>query len=395
MLSRYQTGLIAAAAALVALVVGVWWGGHPQALPSFLRDMFVEEDVATRAELINDVRDNFYKDVSEAKLEEAALKGMISSLDDQFSEYYTPKEAEQVSQALSGEFEGVGMSVNSENTKDGLRVARVFPDSPAREAGIKQGDLITEVNGKSIVGDPADVSTAKIRGPAGTKVTLTYKPAGKDESETVELERRKLDIPLVDGRIVERDGTKLAHVRLAEFDNGARDQLRKEIRQDLKKGAEGVLLDLRGNPGGSLDEGVYVASLFLEEGKLVVSTRGRTQPEREFEATGDPIDADVPVAVLVDGSSASASEIVTGALRDNGRAVVVGEKTFGKGVFQTLDPLPNKGLLKLTVGSYYLPEGENLAGDGIEPEVKAKDDPETRRDEALPIALRALRAELR
>src|SRR5918997_4082117 len=166
MLSRSQTGLIAAAAALVALEVGVWWGGHPQVLPSFLRDMFVEEDVATRAELINDVRDNFYKAVSEADLEEASLKGMISSLDDQFSEYYTPKEAEQVSQALSGEFEGVGMSVNSENTKDGLRVARVFPDSPAREAGIKPGDLITEVNGKSIAGDPADVSTSKIRGPA-------------------------------------------------------------------------------------------------------------------------------------------------------------------------------------------------------------------------------------
>jgi carboxyl-terminal processing protease len=393
--TRSQTGLIALAAALVALIAGIWWGGHPQALPSFLREMFVSDDVATRAELVSDIRNNFYKEVSEDDLEQAALKGMVSSLDDRFSEYYTPKEAEQVSQALSGQFEGVGMSVNSRDTKDGLRVARVFPESPAREAGIKPGDVITEVNGKSIAGDPADVSTAKIRGPAGTKVTLTYKPAGKDSSETVELERRKLDVPLVDGRIVKRDGTKFAHVRLAEFDSGARDQVRKEIERELKKGAEGVLLDLRGNPGGSLDEGVFVASLFLEKGKPVVSTRGRTQPEREFEATGDPIDPDVPVAVLVDGNSASASEIVTGALRDNERATVVGQETFGKGVFQTLDPLPNDGLLKLTVGSYYLPDGENLAGDGIEPDVKAKDDPETRRDEALPVALRALAAQLR
>jgi carboxyl-terminal processing protease len=395
MQTRSQTALIAVGAALIALVLGIWWGGHPQALPSVLRDMFVAEDVATRAELIDDVRDNFYKPVSEEALEQASFKGIVESLDDRFSDYYTPKEAEQVSQALQGEFEGVGMSVNSEDTKEGLRVARVFPDSPAREAGIKAGDVITEVDGKSIVGQPADVSTAKIRGHAGTKVTLTYRRGGKGDPKTIELERRKLDLPLVAGRIVERDGTKLAHIRLAEFDSGARDQLRKEIEKDMKKGAEGVLLDLRGNPGGSLDEGVFVASLFLEKGKPVVSTRGRTQPEREFDATGNPIDPEVPVAVLVDGNSASASEIVTGALRDNKRATVVGEKTFGKGVFQTLDPLPNDGLLKLTVGSYYLPNGENLAGDGIEPEVEAKDDPKTRRDEALPVALRALRAELR
>jgi carboxyl-terminal processing protease len=378
---------------LVALVFGIWWGGHPQSLPAFARDALVEDDVATRAEVIEEVRENFYKPVSEETLQEQSLKGIVGSLDDRFSEYYTPKEALQVAQSLSGEFEGVGMTVDSRDTKRGLRVARVFPDSPAKEAGIRPGDLITEVDGKSIAGDDADVSTAKIRGEAGTEVTLTVKsPKKKPRDET--LERRKLEIPLVAGRIVKKGGSKVAHIRLASFDQGSHGQLRKEIDRRLKDGAEGILLDLRGNGGGALDEGILVASTFLKKGQLVVTTRGRTQPEQKLEATGDEIDADVPVVVLVDHNSASASEIVTGALRDHERAKVVGVKTFGKGVFQQLEPLSNEGLLKLTVGSYYLPEGQNLGGDGIEPPVKARDKPRTRRDEALPVALRTLRAEL-
>jgi carboxyl-terminal processing protease len=395
MRSHSRTALVALGAALVALVLGVWWGGHPEALPGFARDIFVSEEEATRAELIEDVRDNFYKPVSEAKLEQASYKGIVDSLDDRFSEYYTPAEARQVTQALSGQFEGVGMSVDSRDTKKGLRVARVFPDSPAREAGIRPGDLITHVNGESIAGVKADVATAKIRGKAGTTVKLTIKSPGKAEPREVEVERKKLDIPLVLSRMVERGDVKMAHVRLAEFDAGAHDQVRKAVKKKLDDGAGGIVLDLRGNPGGQLDEGVLTASLFLPEGKPVVSTKGRNQPERKFDAEGPPVALNQPMVVLVDKNSASAAEIVTGALRDNERATVVGEKTFGKGVFQTLEDLPNDGLLKLTVGSYYLPKGENLAGDGIDPAVKAVDDPKTRRDEALPVALRTLQAKLK
>ena len=395
-MSRIKTPAIALVVAVVALVLGIFWGGHPESLPGVLRDNLVKDEVATRAEVVKDIRDNFYKPVSDEKLEEASLKGMVDSLDDRFSEYYTPKEARQFAQSLSGQFEGVGMSVNSRDTKKGLRVARVFDDSPAQEAGIRPTDVIVAVNGKSIVGQKADVATAKIRGPAGTKVKLAYKRAGKGKPRTITLERRKLDIPLVEARVVKRGGQKLAVLRLLEFDKGARDQLREELDKALdKKGAKGVVLDLRANPGGALDEGVLVTSNFLPKDKLVVSTRGRTQPERKYKAVGDPIAPNVPVVVLVDSNSASASEIVTGALRDHGRATIVGQKTFGKGVFQQLDPLPNDGLIKITVGSYYLPKGENLAGDGIEPKIKAKDDPKTRRDEALPKALKALQAKLK
>jgi carboxyl-terminal processing protease len=392
---RLRTPLIVVVVALVALVVGVWWGGHPESLPGFMRDNLVTSDVATRAKLIDDVEANFYKPVSKDQLEQASFKGIVDSLHDQFSDYYTPKEATALQQSLSGKFEGVGMTVNSQDTKDGLLVARVFPGSPARAAGIRAGDLITGVNGESIVGQAANLTTSKIRGPAGTKVKLTFKPGGKKDPKTVEVERKKLDVPLVDSKIIKKGGDKLAYDRLAEFDAGARDQLRKALRKQLGQGAHGIVLDLRGNPGGQLDEGVFVSSLFLAQGKPVVSTKGRNSPERKFDAVGDPIARDEPMVVLVDGNSASAAEIVTGALRDNERATVVGDKTYGKGVFQTLENLPNDGLLKLTVGSYYLPDGENLAGDGIDPTVKAKDDPKTRRDEALPIATRTLEKQLK
>ncbi|MFL5883976.1 MAG: S41 family peptidase, partial [Thermoleophilaceae bacterium] len=159
------------------------------------------------------------------------------------------------------------------------------------------------------------------------------------------------------------------------------------------QGAKGILLDLRGNGGGLLDEGVLVSSIFVDKG-LIVSTKGRHRSERKFLAVGGAIPANVPVVVLVDGGTASAAEIVTGALRDHGRATIVGTKTFGKGVFQEVPELSNGGALDLTVGSFYLPDGENLAGHGIVPPVKATDNPKTKKDEALPIALKALAAKV-
>jgi carboxyl-terminal processing protease len=394
MTSRFRTAIIALVAALVALVLGILWGGHPQALPGFLRDELVADDLATRAQLINDVHDNFYKPVTKEQLEQASFGGIVESLHDQFSKYYTPEEARQFTQQLAGKFEGVGMSVNSQDTEDGLRVARVFPGSPAREAGLREGDLITAVDGESILGDDGQESVSKIKGKAGTSVKLTYRTGGKGDPKTVEVERKQIDVPLVAAKMYTRGQKKLAEVRLAEFDSGAADQLRKAIKKKLAEGAKGIVLDLRGNPGGDLNEGVDVASLFLADGKPVVSTKGRASPERKFEATGDPIALNQPMVVLVDKGSASASEIVTGALRDNDRATVVGDETYGKGVFQSVSELPNHGLLKLTAGSYYLPDGENLAGDGIDAEVKAKDDPKTRKDEALPVALKTLQKQL-
>ena len=273
----------------------------------------------------------------------------------------------------------------------------VFDGSPARRAGIRVRDVITGVDGESIEGKTAEQATALIKGPAGSTVTLAV-VTGRDEPRTLKLRRERVDVPVVESEMRRSGGRRIAHVRLAGFTSGAHGEVRQAIDDLLGKGADGVVLDLRDNGGGLLNEAVLVSSIFIGDG-TIVSTKGRTRPRRVFEATGNAIDADVPVVVLVNRESASASEIVAGALQDRGRAEVVGTRTFGKGVFQEVRELSNGGALDITVGEYFTPKGRNLGGGGvkkgagIEPEVKARDDTATRgRDEALEVGGRDGRA---
>jgi carboxyl-terminal processing protease len=270
---------------------------------------------------------------------------------------------------------------------------KVFKNSPAERAEIHADDLITAVNGRSIAGLPSSVATGRIKGEAGTSVTLSVK-SPREKPRTLRVRRARIQVPIAAGRLIRHDGVPVAYVRLAAFDNGAHGAVRRQLRPLLRRGARGIVLDLRGNPGGLLTESVLTASLFIEDGKIV-TTSGRTQPKHTFNAEGDTIAPDLPMVVLVDKGSASSSEIVTGALRDRGRATVVGQKTFGKGVYQNVEPLQNGGVLDLTVGSYFLPNGANLARKGIVPQVPARDLPKTRRDEALPVALDVLAAKVR
>ena len=392
-MNAVRTATLALACALLALSLGLWLGGHPEALPGPLRDAFVDDDEAVRAELIETIEDNFIREIDGDELEQRSLKGIVRALDDRFSNYLTPEEASQFEQGLSGKFEGVGMNV--EEDPKGLKVLGVFERSPAKKAGIHKGDLVTAVNGRSIAGLDSDVSTSRIKGPPGTKVRLEVVTPSSERTREIVVERAEIDVPVARSRIVQRGGAKLGVVTLFTFaQDGTHGQLRQHVDRVLGRGARGLLLDLRGNGGGLLQEAVLVAGIFIEDG-TVVSTKGRRKPEREFGAEGDAISDDVPLVVLVDGGSASASEIVTGALRDRRRATVVGTRTFGKGVFQEVDRLSNGGVLDLTVGSYYLPSGENISDKGIKPSVRARDKPRTDRDEALPIALDVLARETR
>ena len=391
-MTRARALLLALVCTLAALVAGLWLGGHPNALPERVRSAFVDDDRAVRAEIIEKIRRDFYRPVSEQKLEEASLQGIVRSLGDRFSHYLTPVEAQRFQQAFEGEFEGVGMSV--EKVDRGLMVLAVFEGSPAERAGIRKGDVVTKVNGESIAGQDTDVAVAKIKGEPGTSVTLTIAVSDTKRERTLTVKRARIQVPIADGKMRTAAGRKLGIARLTSFTSGAHGKLREEIDKLLDAGAQGILLDLRGNGGGLLQEAVLVSSIFVEDG-LVVSTDGRARPRREYEAQGGAIRASVPVVVLVDGGSASASEIVTGALRDRKRATVVGTKTFGKGVFQEVEPLSNNGALDLTVGEYFLPSGENIGNKGITPPIDARDLPRTRRDEAMPVALRTLAGKVR
>jgi carboxyl-terminal processing protease len=387
---RSSTPILAAFCVVLAFVAGLILGGHPGPLPGPIRDAFglQSSDDRTRAALFDSIETSYYKPVQRKQLEQASYDGVVSSLHDRFSHYFTPEETKQFKRAVNDpQFEGIGVSVAED--KRGLRIVQVYASSPAIDAGILKDDLIVGVNGKPITGQPSSVSTAKIRGKAGTTVKITVLTPSTGHTRDLTLRRAKVDIPAATGAMVKQDGHKIAHVQLFGFSSGAHGQLRGEIDRLVKQGAEGIVLDLRGNGGGLLREGVLVASTFIEDG-LIVSTRGRARPERKYDAEGKAISNKLPVVVLVDGGSASASEIVTGALRDRKRATVVGTKTFGKGVFQEVEDLPNGGSLDLTVGSYYLPSGENISGKGIPPSVNAKDVPKTRRDEALPVAVRTV-----
>jgi len=376
-----------AAGALALLFGGIWLGGHPGSLPSPVRETFVDEDRAVRAEIIDLIEDNFYREVDGDKLRDDSLRGIVDGLDDRFSHYISPSERRRFDQQIAGEFEGVGVAIVED--RRGLKITRVFDRSPAQRAGIDQGQLVTRVDGRSIVGVSSKVSVARISGPAGTKVRLAILDPENGESRSLTVERAKIETPIVSGRMVRRGGREYGVAKLTSFSKGSHGILRRKVNQQLDENADGIVLDLRGNGGGLLTEGVLVASIFVEDG-LITYTKGRTKPRRDLRAQGDAIDGDIPVVVLVDGATASASEIVTGALRDSGRGTVVGKRTFGKGVFQEIQPLSNGGVLDITVGEYFLPKGQNLGKRGIDPKVLASDDPDTKRDEALPAALRAL-----
>ena len=375
----------------LTLVAGIWLGGHPDTLPDQVRDALVADgDGRVYEEAVDTLERDYYREVDRDELLNRSLESAVGSLDDRFSHYFAPRDYSDFQEATEGRFEGVGMTV--EEIGRGLRVLTVYEGSPAARGGLEPGDLITHVDGKSIAGASSEESTTRIKGPAGTPVKLTVRSDGKTRQLT--LERARVEIPVVEAEMRREGGRKIAHVRLAGFTSGAHGEVGDAVRRLLKEGAEGVVLDLRDNGGGLLNEAVMVSSVFIPDGKIV-TTKGRSRPTQVYEATGGAIDGDVPVVVLVNDRSASASEIVTGALQDRDRATVVGTRTFGKGVFQEIEPLPNGGALDITVGEYFLPSGRNLGGGGVsrgagvKPDVRAEDDPDTpRRDEALVAALR-------
>jgi carboxyl-terminal processing protease len=387
-MKRVGTPLIITGLIAIALLVGVVVGGQVGAVRDAVDDVFNNNPGQNATgQAIDVINDDYFHTVDQADLENATIGSIISHLkqryDDRFSHYFTPTEYDRFKQG--SRLSGVGIAVTEVDR--GLRVATVYKDTPAREAGIQPGEIITGVNGQSIAGKNADAATNQIRGPAGTKVTLTIADR-HGKSRDVSLTRREVQVPQVAGHLEEVDGKKVGYVRLAGFFPGAHGELRDEVERLYDHGAQGLVLDLRGNGGGLLTEAVLVSSIFVPDGQIV-STHGRTQETHTFEATGDPLPRH-PMVVLINGDTASASEIVTAALEQSGIATVAGTTSFGKGTFQEVIPLNNGGALDLTVGEYLTRNGTSINGIGIAPQVKAKDNPDTKPDEGRDRALQVL-----
>jgi carboxyl-terminal processing protease len=380
---------------LILLFAGIYLGGHPSGLPGFLRDPLVgDQDTRVVKEAIDQVHDTYYREYGKADLSNRAIAGVVSSLNDRFSNYFSPADYTKFKLQQNGEFAGIGVQVTKD--PDGLKIVKVYDNSPAKEKHLAAGDVITVVAGKTLKGRDQDAAVALIQGQLGTDVALTVRH-GKT-SRNVSLTRSNIEVPVVASAEKTVDGKKLGVISLAQFSSGAHAEVATALRKEMKDGVKGIVFDLRDNPGGLVSEAQLVASEFLKDGKIV-TTKGRSVPTRTLSATGDAIAPDLPMVVLVNRDSASAAEIVSGALQDRKRAELVGTRTFGKGVFQEVIDLSNGGALDITAGQYFLPSGRNLGGkgtdpgSGLTPDVAASDDPKTtNKDEGLNKALDVLAA---
>ena len=358
------------------MLLGLWADGHPDNLPDSLREVFVAEE--SREQSVSDqaaelIRDRYFRVTDPDTVQDSSVNGMVRQLrrkyKDRFTHYFTPEQNQQLSEALEGSFSGVGMTVGR-NSRNGLEVGYVFRGSPAAGANLKAGDVIVTVDGESIRGEDVDLIVAKIKGPEGTDVTLGIRKGGEGPARDFKLTRAEIRVPVTSNRTREVDGKTLGYVQLSTFSTGASRALQRAVERVIEKGAEGIVLDLRENGGGLLEEAIFTSSVFIDEGEVVVETRSRTQPDAIYRAIGGNIETP-PIVVLVNRNTASAAEILAAALQTDLGTPVVGTRTYGKGVFQEVINLDNGGSLDLTVGEFLTAEGVSLAGKGLKPDVYA------------------------
>ena len=347
-------------AAGLALVLLVPQAGHVDAASSdTYRQLNLFGDVFER------VRAEYVEEVTDEELIEAAIRGMLSSLDPH-SSYLNPESFGEMQVQTRGEFGGLGIEVTME---DGLiRVVSPIDDTPAFRAGIEAGDLITYLDGEPVLGLTLGDAVELMRGPVNTDIVLTVLREGETEPLDITITRDIIVIQSVRSRLED----KIGYIRITTFNEQAEEgviEALDEFEAELGDDLQGIVLDLRNNPGGLLDQAIDVSDIFLDQGEIV-STRGRRPDSTQrFNARAGDLVKGLPLVVLINGGSASASEIVAGALQDHRRAVIMGTDSFGKGSVQTIIPLPGHGAMRLTTARYYTPSGTSIQGKGIVPDI--------------------------
>jgi carboxyl-terminal processing protease len=323
--------------------------------------------------VISLVRSQYLHPVETSDLIDGAIKGLVDSLHDEYSVYLEPKTYAQLQAQIRGSFGGLGILVGVKD--DYLTVVRVYDNTPAAKKGIKAGDKIVKIGDQDAQGIHLDSAVELMRGAVGSKIKLTVKREHEPELLEISLVREEISVPTVEGKVIE--GTDIGYMVLSQFSEKTPDELDKVLSDLEREDIKGIILDLRDNPGGELVSATKVANYFLPAGPIVYVDY-RVGKDQTFTADGHRVK--LPLVVLVNGNSASAAEILSGAIKDTGAGTLVGEKTFGKGIVQTVFPLDNEAGLKLTTARYLTPKKKDIHKKGIEPDVEVKQKPNAQPD---------------
>ena len=333
-------------------------------------DKFYEK-IDLFSEVLEKIREEYVDEIDQDEVMDSAINGVLQSLDP-YSGYMSPDILSESRSETSGEFGGLGIEVSMEAGV--VKVISPIDDTPASRAGVKAGDYIVRINGQQVQGKSLMEAVNLMRGPVGTSIEITIRRKGLKKAKIVKITREIIEIKSVASELIDKD---IAYIRLRAFNENSSSQLKKKISEfEKNKKLVGYILDLRNNPGGLLSQAVKISDYFLNDGEIV-STRGRKKRENRkfFAKKGDKIKGK-PLIVLINNGSASAAEIVAGALQDQKRAILLGEDTYGKGSVQSIIPLKNNGAIRLTISKYYLPSGKSISDVGVKPDIVVEEEGE-------------------
>tara|TARA_Y100000590_G_scaffold150116_1_gene172387 strand:+ start:406 stop:1560 length:1155 start_codon:yes stop_codon:yes gene_type:complete len=325
------------------------------------------EKIDLFSEVLEKIQNEYVEEVDQAETMDAAINGLLQSLDP-YSGYMNPEIFKESQEETSGEFGGLGIEVTMEGGV--VKVISPIDDTPAARAGVKAGDYIVRINGKQVQGKTLMEAVNLMRGPVGTSIEITIRRKNLKKAKVFKITREVIEIRSVVSKQIEN---RIGYLRLRAFNENSGTQLKKEISKiEKNKKTVGYILDLRNNPGGLLSQAVRISDFFLNDGEIVSTNGRRSNENRKFFAKkGDKINGK-PLIVLINNGSASAAEIVAGALQDQKRAVLLGETTYGKGSVQSIIPLKNRGAIRLTVSKYYLPSGKSISEVGVIPDIRVE-----------------------
>lgn len=340
----------------------------------------VSDETESKIDRIESIIDAYYLDeVDQKKMEEGVYKGLVSGLDDPYSVYYTAEEYQALLEDTSGKYYGVGALV-SQNAETGIITAiNVFEGAPADKAGMEDGDIIYKVEGEEVTGQDLSNVVSKMKGDKGTVVNITVYRESQNKYIDLKITRDEVNVPTIEHKMLDKKNG-IGYIQISQFEEVTYDQFVEAVEDLKKQGMKAIIFDVRDNPGGLYNIVCDMLDYVLPEGTIVYT---KDKYGKQEDQTSDASYLNMPIVVLQNGNSASASEIFAGAIQDFNAGTIVGEQSFGKGIVQSILPLTDGSALKLTVQKYYTPSGKNIHGTGITPDVESKDDIETKKDEQL------------